>query len=63
MKIFDWLFGWTPDNRDRRAEDAERKISVPMPLAETGTEIAADHVGSETEKELREATGEKSRQD
>ena len=26
MKLFEWLFGPTPDNRDRRAEGAKRKI-------------------------------------
>ena len=31
MKLFEWLFGPTPDNRDRRAEGAKRKISVAMP--------------------------------
>ena len=59
MKIFDWLFGSTPDNRNRRAEDAERKISIAMPMAGASAEVAAEHVESETEKELREATGEK----
>jgi hypothetical protein len=63
MKLFQWLFGSTPDHRDRRAEDAERKISIAMPMAGAGAELAAEHVESETEKELREAAGEKSRQD
>jgi hypothetical protein len=63
MKLFEWLFGPTPDNRDRRAENAERKVSVPMPLAGMGAEIAADHVESETEKEPRKTAGEKLRRD
>jgi hypothetical protein len=63
MKLFEWLFGPTPDNRDRRAEDAERKISIAMPMAGAGAEVAADHVESETEKELRKAAGDKPRQE
>jgi hypothetical protein len=63
MKLLEWLFGSTPDNRNRRAEDSERKISIAMPMAGAGAELAAEHVESETEKELRETAGEKTRQD
>ncbi len=58
MKLFEWLFGPTPDNRDRRAEGAKRKI-CQWPDGRSDSH----HVESETEKELREVAGEKQRQD
>lgn len=63
MRLFDWLFGAARDNRDRRAEDAERKLSIAMPMAGAGAQVAADHPVTETEKELREAAGEKPREE
>ena len=62
MKLFEWLFGSTPDNHDRRAEETERKISVAIPMGGAGAQIAAESVESETEKELPEATGAKQQQ-
>jgi hypothetical protein len=63
MRLFDWLFGSTRDNRDRHAQDVERKLSIAMPTAGAGAQVAADHPVSETEKELRETAGEKPRQE
>jgi hypothetical protein len=34
-----------------------------MPMAGAGAQVAADHPVSDTEKELREAAGEKPRQE
>jgi len=62
MNLFDWLFGWTRDNRDRRDQGAERKISPAMPMAGAGSQISGEHPRSETEDELRKAVGEKSAQ-
>ena len=62
MGLLQWLFGDTPDNRDRREEDAERKLSTAMPMAGAGAELAGVHSGSETENELRESAAETSKQ-
>jgi hypothetical protein len=59
MGLLQWLFGSAPDNRDRRKEEAERKISPAMPMAGAGAELAGEHPRSETEDELRKASGEK----
>ena len=49
-EAFEWLFGSTPDNHDRRAEETERKISVAIPMGGAGAQTAAESVESETEK-------------
>ena len=59
MRLLRWLFGSGTDNRDRRKEEAERKISVAMPMAGAGAELAGEHARSETEEELHKAAGEK----
>jgi len=34
MGLMQWLFGWaSPDDRDRREHDGERKLSIAMPMA------------------------------
>lgn len=59
MGLLRRLFANSADNRDRRKEDAERKISAAMPVAGAGAEHGGEHLRSETEKELRETAGEK----
>lgn len=59
MKLFDWLFGWSRDNRDRREQDADRKISPAMPMSAAGAQLSGEHPRSETEDELRKAAGDK----
>jgi hypothetical protein len=46
-------------NRDRRKEDAERKILATMPMAGADAELAGEHSLSETVKELRDTAGHK----
>jgi hypothetical protein len=63
MGLLQWLFGWaSPDDRDRREHDAERKLSVSMPMAAAGAELAAQKPASETEQELRETAGDNPKQ-
>lgn len=57
MRIFDWLFGWNSENRQRResGQDAGRKLSPAMPMAGAGAELQARHRDSETEKVAKRA--------
>jgi hypothetical protein len=46
-------------DRDRRKEDAERKILATMPMAGADAELAGEHSLGETAKELRDTAGDK----
>jgi hypothetical protein len=62
MNLWRWLFGGEArDNRDRREQDVERKISPAMPMSAAGAQLAGEKKPSETERELREASGESPR--
>ena len=55
MGLMQWLFGWaSPDDRDRREHDGERKLSIAMPMAAASAELAAREPASEAEQKLRE---------
>jgi hypothetical protein len=58
MGLFSWLFGSKTEDRDRRRDDAARKISPAMPMAGAGAELAGQDRDSETERALKRATGE-----
>lgn len=56
MSLFSWIFQ-SPDNRQRAEGDAARKLSIAMPPAGAGAQIAGQSDDSETEKALKRATG------
>jgi hypothetical protein len=53
MGILQWLFGLEADNRERRENDAARKLSPAMAAA--GAELQAAPVRSESEEALKRA--------
>lgn len=57
MRMFDWLFGWISENRQRRepSQDAGRKLSPAMPMAGAGAKLQARQPDSETEKAAKRA--------
>jgi hypothetical protein len=50
MCIFDWLFGWTSDNRRRGDGDqeVERKLSLAIPMVGAASELQARPGASDT---------------
>jgi len=59
VNLWQWFFGGEErDNRNRREQDAKRKISPAMPMSAVGAQLAGEEKSSLTERELREASDE-----
>jgi hypothetical protein len=59
MSLWSWLTGTNaqPDNRNRGSsqQEADRRLSIAMPMAAAGATLGAQPEKSETEKELDRA--------